>query len=754
MLRAPSYTMRIRNRLLLLVLALFLPMFVASALVVWYVYREEQKSQERSVAETARAFALLVDSELRVREGILQTMVNSPSLQNSLRSKDFSLFYSYARNMAPNPDTAIVLSELDGRQIFNTRVEFGEQLPARRSSNLTELVHKYGADSTLVSDLFFSQVGERYDFNIQVPVKVDGQVRYFLIMGIQTAQLQALFRAQRFPAKWIGTVVDRKGTVVARSADPEQNVGRVLRESSLQQLAAGREGVYRSVTLDGIRVKAFYSHVPNADWTVLISIPEAEVRRVAFRAAALLGAVMVLLLALAVIAARRFAAGVIRPIEDLGRTADRLGQGQEVAYTSQGLAEADTVGYTMVNASRQILRAKAELEQRVADAVSAFERAQTALLQSQKLEALGRLTGGIAHEFNNLLQTLSTALQLAEMTSDRQRMQSLIDTCKKTVDRATSLTSQLSSFGRIQDARLATTSVKERVDTFVQLVHNILPSNITLEVDCAPDLWPVTVDPLQFELALLNIALNAKDAMPEGGRLRVQASNVDLQHPSHGLPAGGYVRITVSDTGAGMPPDVLAKALDPFFTTKGVGKGTGLGLPQAYGFATQSHGMLVLNSTPGAGTSVGIYLPRSALPVSVPSGKEGAWQANGIDAGSTDRGTTVLLVEDDALVREAVLAALEKAGFRMLVACSGDAALAMLESGVQPFPDVVFSDIVMPGQIGGIELAKIVSERFPGIRMVLSTGYTDKRVEIPGVHLLAKPYEIGAAVRLLSRSGS
>lgn len=739
--------MRIRNRLLLLVLALFLPTFIASALVVSYVYREEQKAQERTVAETARAFALLVDSELRNRESILRTMASSPSLEDSIRAKDFSLFYAYARKMAPTADTAIILIEPNGRQVFNTRAAFGDPVPTQRSSNLAELMDRHGADKTLVSDMFFAPVGRRYDFNIQVPVKVDRQIRYFLMMGVHTAQLQSLFQAQGFPSRWIGSIVDRTGTIVARTRDPQSNVGRVLRENSRQLLASSREGVYRSVTIDGIPVKAFYSHVPNADWKVLISIPEAEVRRIALRAAALLGAVMLLLLALAVIAARRFASGVIRPIEDLGRTAEILGQGQEVSYTPQGLAEADTVGYTMVNASRQIQRAKTELEQRVAEAVSAFEHAQSALLQSQKLEALGRLTGGIAHEFNNLLQTLATALQLAEITSDRQRVQSLIETCKKTVDRATALTSQLGAFGRIQDARLVTTSVDERIGTFVQLVQNVLPSNIALEVDCAPGLWQVTVDPLQFELALLNIALNAKDAMPEGGRLRVQAGNQALTHPLNALPAGDYVRIAVSDTGFGMPPEVLAKALDPFFTTKGVGKGTGLGLPQAYGFAAQSHGTLLLHSTPGAGTTVEMYLPRGTQPVSAMAELPDAEPA----AAGAGRGMTVLLVEDDPLVRQAVLPALEEAGFRLLVAGSGDAALAMLEGGAHPRPDVVFSDIVMPGRISGIDLAKIVIERYPGIRVVLSTGYTDKRIDLPGVHLLAKPYEIGKAVKLLSQ---
>jgi CheY-like chemotaxis protein len=377
----------------------------------------------------------------------------------------------------------------------------------------------------------------------------------------------------------------------------------------------------------------------------------------------------------------------------------------------------------------------------VKEAVEASERAQAALMRSQKMEALGRLTGGIAHEFNNLLQTLTTALQLAALTSTQPKVQSLIDTCKRTISRATALTGQLGSFGRVQDAKLLTVAPCAQLRNSIQLIKNVLRQGIALELHCEEDLWPVTIDPLQFDLAMLNLAINARDAMPDGGKLAIAARNCALE-PTLERSGGDYVLVTVSDTGTGMPPEVLARALDPFFTTKEAGKGTGLGLAQAYAFATQSMGSLALSSTPGQGTRVELWLPRSTLPLSPQPGR-------GEHADTLHASGRVLFVEDDELVREAVVQGLEEAGFEVLVAANGERALAMIEAGLDV--DVAFSDIVMPGQISGIDLADILRERRPGLPVVLATGYTDQRATVPGVQVLAKPYEIGQLVELLSR---
>jgi len=727
--------MRIRTRLLILILAILVPTFSAATLAVGYVYLEERRAQENSVKEAVRAFALLVDNELEIKEGILRALASSPSLARG----DLEEFYRHARMLAPTPDTSIILTEPDGHQLLNTRVPLGSSLPARRASNIAELMETRGADRTLVSDLFKSPLGGQHDFVVQVPVRIDGRIRHFLSMGVTAASLQQLMAEQRFPAEWVAAIIDRQGKIVARSRDAEQYRGRSVSSAALLQFATGSEGVFKGRNLAGTPTQGFFSTVPDAGWRVMVGIPQSELLRVPLHAAAYLAGIMAALLVLAVVLTRRFGQRAIGPIEYLGRSAEDLGEGREVAYAPQEIVEIDVVARRMAEASDRIRRAQAELEQRVAEAVDASERAQAAMMRSQKMETLGRLTGGITHEFNNLLQTLTTALQLAALTSNQPKVQGLIDTCKRTISRATALTGQLGSFGRLQDAKLSTVAPAEQLRNSLQLIRNVLRQGIELELSCADDLWPVTVDPLQFDLALLNLGINARDAMPEGGHLAISARNCTLE-PAPERSGGDYVLVTVTDTGTGMTPEVLARALDPFFTTKEPGKGSGLGLAQAYAFATQAQGSLVLSSTPGEGTRVELYLPRSTMPLSPLPGRSAQLE----EMHASGR---ILFVEDDALVREAVTRGLEEAGFEVLVAPDGERALAMIEAGLDV--DVAFSDIVMPGKISGIDLAGILRERRPGLPVVLATGYTDQRATVPGVQVLAKPYEIGQLVELL-----
>jgi signal transduction histidine kinase/CheY-like chemotaxis protein len=448
---------------------------------------------------------------------------------------------------------------------------------------------------------------------------------------------------------------------------------------------------------------------------------------------------MSVLLVLALAAGRWFANRATAPIEYLGRCADRLGQGEEVLYQPHGLEEIDNVARRMAQASQQIRRSQRELEQRVGEAIRATEQAQGALLKSQRLESLGRLTAGIAHEFNNLLQTLTTALQLGAMLAKDPKLQGLIDTCKRTVGRATKLTGQLGAFGRVQEGRLLTVDPHLQLESALQLIRGGVGEAVALDTDFAPDLWPVTIEPLQFDLALLNLAINARDAMGGGGVLQLRARNASLDAPPQGLAPGDYLHLTVTDGGAGMSPEVMAHALDPFFTTKAPGEGTGLGLPQAYAFAAQARGLLTIDSAPGRGTRVHIYLPRAdGEPAPVVTE---APAVLGRGSGS------VLFVEDDPLVREAVAGGLRQAGFTVRVAENGDLALALLDAGL--VVDVVFSDIVMPGAISGIDLARAVRRRWPALPVVLATGYTERQVALPDVPVLAKPYDIAQAVGLL-----
>ena len=734
--------MRTRTRFLLLVLSVLVPSFIASALAVAYVYRDAQETQNRSMAETSRAMALLVDNELETKEAVLRVLAASPALTGGRLAN----FYEHARKVVPPPEATVILFDLESRQLLNTRRAFGSELPPRSASNLGALMAIHGTERALVSDLFVGQVSRRHDFVIQVPVKVDDTLRYMLAMGVSASALQELLMRQHLPAGWLASVVDRNGVIVARTRHPERYVGKPMLESSRKLIGNARETMYESPILDGVHSRVFVSTVPGSDWKVLLSLPVDELREAPLRAAALLGGLMALLLLIGLVAARRFANRAIAPIEALGHSAQAVGEGVEVTYKPLGWVELDNVALRLAEASTRIRHAQSEMEARVATAIAATERAQTALLKNQKLEALGRLTGGIAHEYNNLLQTLTTALQLAAFSTGEEKVKALIQTCQRTVTRATVLTGQLGSFGRQQEARVTTVDICEQLRSAVQLMKGALRNDVAVEVHCEKGIWPVALEPLQFDVALLNLALNGRDAMPGGGTLRLQASNV--AHDGMGdiggtLPRGDYVLVSMTDTGCGMKPDVMARALDPFFTTKPPGQGTGLGLPQAYALAVQGGGTLVLDSIPGIGTRVDMYLARTqaAAPAAAP--------AAGNAAPSSLASGTVLFVEDDPLVREAVVRALSDSGFNVLVADSGEAALRLLDSeGCRP--DVVFSDIVMPGQVSGIDLATILKKRSPGLPIVLATGYTEQQSALPGIRIVAKPYRIEEVVELLA----
>lgn len=731
--------MRIRTRLLVLVLSVLIPAFIAAALAVWFVYKEQQEAQKRGLAETSKAMSLLIDNAMQTTEATLRALATSPSLADG----DFETFYHRTRALVPPGKSTVVLTDLAGKQLINTRLPYGATLP-KGGSNLMELRKQIGTERTIVSDLFFAPVGKRYDYAVQVPVTVDGQLRYYLAMGVAVSELQGLLTQDKFPEGWIVVVVDRKGTVVARTDQPERFVGSPIREVLRQKIQAGlRSGLHYGVTLTGIPTAAFFTRAPQSEWTVIVNVPLVEMREPAIKAAALLGSIMLFLFGAAIFAARWYAKKTAEPIEELRLAAEKLGRGEQLIPTPSGLIETDSVGYALLNTSNQIHQSKVELERRVAEAVASAERSQRALLQSQKLEALGRLTGGIAHDFNNILQTLSTSLQLIHFTQDRARIESLLATSEKAIDRATVLTGQMRAFGRVQDAQMVTVKLNDLIGSAMPLLQSALPSSIQLDVHLESSTGVVSVDALQLELALLNLVINARDAMPNGGSVTLDVQNKVFESEQHGLPPGNYVSLSIIDNGVGMTPEVLSKALDPFYTTKSIDKGTGLGLPQAYGCATQAKGTLVLHSVEGHGTTATMYLPQvSTKETPVVASRRQHVQISGTG--------TLLFVEDDVLVREAVEPALLNAGFKVIVAKNGEEAVSVLES--DSTITVIFSDIVMPGIVSGIDLAKMVRQRFPHIQIVLATGYTDTRVNVPGVRVVAKPYKINEAIDVLKET--
>jgi len=357
-----------------------------------------------------------------------------------------------------------------------------------------------------------------------------------------------------------------------------------------------------------------------------------------------------------------------------------------------------------------------------------LEAMQKQLAESQKLDALGQLTGGVAHDFNNLLMIISGSIHtLKRGLGGDVRMQRAVTAIEGAARRGAALTSQLLTFARRQSVNPQSIDVAERINAIRAVLDTGAGGAVKLEFDIPSAILPVAVDVAEFETALVNLVINARDAMPGGGTITVAARD----HADDVKDAGqDFVAITVKDTGTGIAPDVLDKIFDPFFTTKPIGKGTGLGLSQVHGFAHQAGGTVKVASQLGKGTEVTILLPRAHLDV----------ESDNVEASEGSSSGTVLLVEDNPDVASVSVTLFEQLGYTVRRVADAEAALRELEhDGV----DLVFSDIVMPGKMNGLALAHRLREIRPGLPVLLATGYSDAAVNVRGdFPILRKPYEI------------
>ncbi|HZH51782.1 MAG TPA: PAS domain S-box protein [Microvirga sp.] len=381
----------------------------------------------------------------------------------------------------------------------------------------------------------------------------------------------------------------------------------------------------------------------------------------------------------------------------------------------------------------------ATLEERVAEAIAEREKVETLLRQSQKMEALGQLTGGVAHDFNNLLQVISGNLQLlARDIAGNPRAEKRVQNALAGVSRGSKLASQLLAFGRRQPLEPKVVNVGRFVKGMDDMLRRALGEEIEIETVVSGGLWNTQVDPGQIENAILNLAINARDAMDGRGRLTIEAGNAlldDRYAIQNDVAPGQYVMLAVTDTGSGIRPEILERVFDPFFSTKPEGKGTGLGLSMVYGFVKQSGGHIKIYSEVGQGTTVKIYLPRVHESEDVLTDLRTAPVRGGTE--------TILVVEDDEDVRETAVALLSDLGYRVLKARDATSALSIIESGLEI--DLLFTDVVMPGPLRSPELARKARARLPHIAVLFTSGYTENAIVHggrldPGVELLPKPY--------------
>jgi signal transduction histidine kinase/ActR/RegA family two-component response regulator len=371
------------------------------------------------------------------------------------------------------------------------------------------------------------------------------------------------------------------------------------------------------------------------------------------------------------------------------------------------------------------------------------ERAERMLLQSQKLEAVGQLAAGLAHDLNNLMQVVTARLSLI-----RRRAGDVVDAdvevIRRNVKRAEGLTRQLMLFSGRRQLQARTVLLQRVLPDLVSMFSSLVRSDVSLELEAPDNVWPVHLDPGELEVTLANLVANARDALPGGGHVRIELRN-ELTAGADGL-AG--VALSVRDNGAGIAPEVLERVFEPFFTTKEPGKGTGLGLSQVYAFAKASGGTVTVDSSPGHGTVVTLKFPRAA---------EGAPEPHALAAAASpgaSRGGLVLVVDDHPDVREATALLLQEAGYAVRSAEDAQSALALLQGGLRP--DVLLSDIVMAGGMDGVSLGREMRQRFPGVRVVLATGYSNAadRAQSEGFVVLQKPYDSQELAQALERGGT
>jgi PAS domain S-box-containing protein len=383
--------------------------------------------------------------------------------------------------------------------------------------------------------------------------------------------------------------------------------------------------------------------------------------------------------------------------------------------------------------------------------ITELKAREQALIQAQKMEAVGQLTGGVAHDFNNLLTIILGNTELLEMNLEGldPELRRQVELIRNAANRGSELTQRLLAFSRRQPLQPRPVDMARFLSDLGALLKRTLGERITLRTFAPAQVWQPVADQGQLANAMINLAVNARDAMPSGGELRIEAENLPREQAEHcgmALAPGDYVALKVIDAGTGMAPEVARRAFDPFFTTKDVGKGSGLGLSMVYGFTQQSGGQVKLDSEPGRGSTVVLYLPRALAPDTV---KSEPATAPGQPTGSEN----ILVVEDDPGVREFAVRYLRGLGYRVTAAETGLQALALLDQ--DPAPDLLFSDVILPGNMTGEELAEKVRLRMPSIKVLFTSGYTSDHLmrdgRLPeGVHLLDKPYkshQLAAMVR-------
>jgi len=734
----------IRNRLLALVALAILVPGLLFGLRLLQNRADGIAATVSRLADTAGAIAADMDEKVQGTAQLLYGLSRARDLDTTDRLA-CSRFLSAVREEYPQ-FTGILTINPDGR-LFCDSLNTGRELDLNDRAYFKQAL---GMDGGVALEPTFGRLTNLAVLQIAQPARGDGgAIRFVLLASLNLTKFADAHLRHPAPAQIV--LVDKAGTVLAwlPAADQRARAGSSIADTALFRAVAAQTGagVVEVAGIDGAEevwaVAAMSPTLARTGLKVLVGLPKrdlvAEENRRLVEGMATLAVVSILLFVGVWVVAEL---SIRRQIGRIGAMATRLAQGDLGARIAPPHPRGE-IGALMA----QLNRTAESLEQQRA----AIEDLNQRLRQSQKMEAVGQLTGGVAHDFNNLLTViLGSNEMLVQSLAGNHELRGMAELAVKAAERGAELTNRLLAFGRRQALSPTPSDINRLLAGMEKLLRRTLGEHVDIEMVQSGGLWRAMVDTGQIENAILNLCLNARDAMPQGGRLTIETANVRLdaayadRHSE--LEPGQYVMVAVSDTGTGMDSGTLERAFEPFFTTKGVGKGSGLGLSMVYGFIKQSKGHVRIYSEQGQGTTVKLYLPRAF------AGKAaGEEEAAGVAA--TRRGNErILLVEDDELVREHVSAQLKSLGYDVVAAPNGPEALDLIRRLAF---DLLFTDIIMPGGMNGRQLADEAKTLRPTMPVLFTSGYTENAIVHhgrldPGVHLLQKPYrrqELAAKLR-------
>jgi signal transduction histidine kinase/CheY-like chemotaxis protein len=666
-----------RRSLVTLGVAAMLPTVVFAAVSVFYLLRAERERVTNSTIAQSEFVMTLVDTQLQRHLAALDVLSSSIYFE----TRNWGEFYwRVQRLLAANPlwESIVLVDTQRREEVFDLRQPFGAPLPIDPVHE-RDLRRVLSSGASLVGDI---ESHEHPIVWLYVPARVDGKITHVIAVSLKSSVFQNTLAAYAAPDATAG-IVDADGDFVARTVDFHERVGTPASQYVRDAIRNGKGGLYSGTTFEGLKNYTAYFVSPTSGWSTHLAVASGSID-----------------------------------------TPTRL------SFVAAGIAALGGLvlgGFLIVLVLRDIAERR---------------RAEEMLRQSQKMEAIGQLTGGIAHDFNNLLTAVIGNLDMIRTrAAGSDRLQRMADNALEAARKGAKLSSQLLAFSRSQRMNVGPVDLAQLLGGMSGLLTQSVGPSVRVDVRVDEDARFVVSDANQLELALLNLAVNARDAMPEGGTLTIKARHVE--DSERRLP---HVELAVSDTGSGMTEEVRARAIEPFYTTKPTGQGTGLGLSQVYAVARESGGSLTIDSEPGRGTTVCMMLPAGAPPL-VRTDAE-ASPSTTVPGAQSREPTRVLVVDDDRLVRRFMAESLRSLQYHVTEAASGIQALATME---REHFDLLVVDFAMPG-MNGAEAARAAQERQPGIKVLMVSGYADSaavEAAVGSARQLRKPFdlaEFGAAV--------